>query len=182
MNAYIKDLFDTLDKTLDGIDPIRDILPIFTAHKQSRSRVYFIGNGGSAGIASHNTVDFLKNGGMRTQSLLDPSVLTCLANDFGYEYVFSRQIEALADPGDLLVAISSSGNSKNIVNAIKAAKAIGVEVITMTGFREDNACRQLGDCNLHVPCMEYGIVETIHAMILQQIVDEMMKRDGAGMK
>lgn len=83
----------------------------FIKHKRNSSFVFFIGNGGSAAIASHMTADFMKNGGMNTYSLYDNAVLTCMGNDYGYEYVFSRPLESLGKQDDLLVAVSSSGNS-----------------------------------------------------------------------
>lgn len=84
----------------------------------------------------------------------------------------------MARTGDLLVAISSSGNSENIVNGIMAGKKQGAEVITLTGFNRDNKCGKMGDFNVYVPCYEYGKVETIHVLILQQIVDLILERDG----
>ena len=102
----------------DYDDIISQLVNIFSITKSAEGTVYFIGNGGSAGISIHMTSDFLKNGGMRTHSMHDPSVMTCLANDFGYEYVFSKQLEIIAKPNDLLVAISSSGESPNILQAI----------------------------------------------------------------
>ena len=161
---------------------IPDLVEFFLHIRDKRSMCSFIGNGGSAGIAVHMTADFLKNGKMRTHSMFDPATITCLANDYGYEHVFSKQLEIVANPGDLLVAISSSGNSPNIVNAAEMAKKVGCQVITFTGFKPDNKLRQMGDFNIYVPCMEYGIVESIHNMILQQIVDEIMTKDKEGAK
>lgn len=91
----------------------------FSGHKEKKSQLFFIGNGGSSAIASHMTADFMKNGGMNTYSLYDNAVTTCMGNDYGYEHIFSRPLEFLAREGDLLIAISSSGNSKNIINAIE---------------------------------------------------------------
>ena len=121
--------------------------------------------------------DFLKNGKMRTVSMHNPATLTCLGNDFGYEFVFSKQLELLARPGDLLVAISSSGNSPNILRAIETAKEKGCTVVTLTGFREDNRARQMGDFNVYVPSNEYGIVESVHNIVLQQAVDMLMEQN-----
>ncbi len=156
---------------------ISDLEFLFCEKRINNNVIYFIGNGGSAGIAVHMTADFLKNGKMRTHGMFDPATITCLANDFGYEYVFSKQLEIVANPEDLLVAISSSGNSPNIINAVEVAKKVGCQVITFTGFNSDNKLRQMGDFNIYVPSMEYGIVESIHNMILQQIVDEIMAKD-----
>lgn len=137
-----------------------------------------MGNGGSSAIASHMTADFMKNGGMNTYSLYDNAVTTCMGNDYGYEYIFSRPMEFLVKRDDLVVAISSSGNSRNILNAVETAVRKGAEVITFTGFEPDNKAKQMGNINVYVPSRKYGIVESIHNLILQQIVDMIMERDG----
>ena len=147
--------------------------------KESGKMLFFIGNGGSAGISIHMTADFLKNGGMRTHSMHDASTLTCLGNDFGYEYVFNKQLEMVAQSGDILVAISSSGNSPNIVKAVKTAQEMECVTVTLSGFGENNAIRSMGDYNLYVPSKEYGIVESAHNAILQHVVDELMERNQA---
>lgn len=170
---------DNKKEELDSIWP--KVLQIYSEAKRNQWRLFFIGNGGSAAIAIHMTNDFFKNGGMRTQSMHDPAIMTCLANDFGYEYVFSKQIGFFAQKGDVLTAISSSGNSPNVLNAVKVAKSCGCTVVTLSGFKEDNALRQMGDVNVYVPSMEYGVVETVHNMILQQIVDDIVRRDGVGL-
>ena len=150
------------------------ISQLFALQQQGKS-LYFIGNGGSAGIAIHMTADFLKNGKLRTHSMHDAATLTCLGNDFGYEYVFSKQLEIVADVGDLLVAISSSGCSANILRAAEIAKEKKqCHLVTFTGFKPDNPLRQMGDWNVYVPSEKYGIVESIHTMLLQQVVDELV--------
>ena len=153
---------------------IEKLVQEFRQIRKERQMVYFIGNGGSAGIAIHMTSDFLKNGGIRTHSMHDPATITCLGNDFGYEHIFSKQLEIIAMPGDVLVAISSSGNSPNILQAVKTAKEKSCRVITLSGFRPDNQLRRQGAYNIYVPIEEYGIVESLHNMILQQVVDGMM--------
>lgn len=163
-------------------DAIEILLKEFQRVKSEKRNFYFIGNGGSAAIAMHMTSDYLKNGGVRTHSMLDPSIITCLGNDFGYEYIFSKQLDLIAMEGDVLVAISSSGNSSNILNAVRAAREKGCVVVTFSGFKTDNKLRQMGDYNIYVPSMSYGVVESIHNMILQQIVDELVVRDGVGMR
>lgn len=187
-NQYLNELTNKIDKTeiYAGIDKrfadysegINYLVDVFSKHKVEQSQVFFVGNGGSSAIASHMTADFMKNGGMNTYSLYDNAVTTCMGNDYGYECIFSRPLEFLARENDLLVAISSSGNSKNIINAIETAKAKKAEVITFTGFDVDNKAKQLGDINVYVPSSKYGMVESIHNLILQQIVDMIMERDG----
>lgn len=134
-------------------------------------KVIIIGNGGSAAIASHTAVDLWKNGGIRAVAFNDSSLLTCISNDLGYENVFSAPIEMFADKGDLLVAISSSGNSANILKAAKTAAARGCGVVTMSGFGESNPLRKEGEINFYVPSGGYGFVETAHAMLCHCIVD-----------
>lgn len=150
----------------------------FLKIKSCDGKVFFIGNGGSAAIAIHMTADFMKNGGMRAYSLYDSSVMTCMGNDYGYEEVFSRQLEALMNENDLLVAISSSGNSLNIVNAIDTAKKKNGKVITLSGFKTDNRIRHMGDYNVYVGIEHYGIVESVHNLLLQQVVDMILERNG----
>ena len=115
---------------------IQAMLDAFTEVKKSGRTAYFVGNGGSAAIASHMS-DFKKNGNMKTGALLDASVVTCFGNDFGYEYMYSKQLEQIGSEGDLLIAISSSGNSMNIVNAIAEARNKKMNVITLSGFKPD---------------------------------------------
>lgn len=152
---------------------IGTLISIFQKAKADNKQVFFIGNGGSSGIAEHMTTDFMKNGGIHARSMFSTTVLTCFGNDYGYEEIFSKQLELLAEKEDILVAISSSGNSVNIVNAIKAMKKKNGIVITFTGFKNDNSVKQLGDYNIYVPIEEYGIVETLHQAILQHVVDEL---------
>ena len=128
------------------------------AHERG-SKIMFIGNGGSAAIASHMATDFVKNGGLRAIAFNDGAALTCLGNDYGYPSVFAKQIEMHGLAGDVLVAISSSGESANILKAVDAARAGGCTVVTLSGFKQDNTLRGLGDFNLYVPAGDYGLVE-----------------------
>ncbi len=189
-DTYINDLIKKLEQTKVYINTkkelaydigMQELVACFTRHKQEKSQIFFIGNGGSSAIASHMTADFMKNGGMRTYSLYDNAVTTCMGNDYGYAYVFSRPLAFLGQENDLLVAISSSGSSQNIVNAIHVAKTKKMEVITLTGFLPDNPSKQMGDINVYVPSEKYGVVESIHNLMLQQTVDLIMERDGVSL-
>ena len=164
-------LDDKAGQTID-IDELVDKIVTVIKEKQSKNgRLFFIGNGGSAAIAVHMTADFLKNGGVTTLSMYDPATLTCLGNDYGYEYVFSKQLEMHIRENDLLIVISSSGNSQNIVNAIDVAHERQAEVVSLTGFKPDNKARKMADYSVYVPVNEYGIVESVHNLILQEVVD-----------
>jgi len=138
------------------------------------NKVIFAGNGGSAAIASHMATDYSKNGGLRAWSMNDASMLTCLANDYGYDQVFAKQIEFHGRPDDLLVAISSSGKSANILAAVTVARKLGCSVLTMSGFAPDNPLRATGDMNLYLNSPSYGYVEIGHLALCHAIVDYSM--------
>ena len=137
--------------------------------------VLWVGNGGSAALASHFAVDVF-NAGVRSTAFNDAALLTCMGNDCGYEQVFARPVALFASPGDVLVAISSSGRSPNILAAVKAARERGCAVVTLSGFRPDNPLRGLGDWNFHVPSESYGPVEMAHALICHALVDALRER------
>lgn len=138
-------------------------------------KVIYIGNGGSASIAGHMAADLWKNGGVKTLCFSEPSLLTCLSNDLGYENVFSAPTAAYADKGDVYVAISSSGKSPNILKAARAALKKGCVLVTLSGFERDNPLRKMGALNFYVDSMVYGVVETSHAALCHAVVDCVIK-------
>src|SRR5262249_17275477 len=129
------------------------------AAHDSGNKIMFIGNGGSAGIASHMAIDFSKNGKLRSMTFNDAAAFTCLSNDLGYERVFAEQIAFHSRVGDLLIAISSSGRLANILFAAAAARERSCRVITFSGFDENNDLRRAGEVNFYVRSWEYGFVE-----------------------
>jgi len=144
-------------------------------------QLYIIGNGGSAGMASHMAADACKNGHLRAMAFNDVALLTATSNDLGYDQVFSLPLERLARPGDLLIAISSSGNSPNIVRALETSRRLSLEAVTLTGMHADNRARMLGDVNFHVPLIRYGWTESAHQVILHYWFDQYLceHRQGA---
>jgi D-sedoheptulose 7-phosphate isomerase len=136
-------------------------------------RIFFIGNGGSNSIASHMMEDFGKMLRKKTFAFSDPSLITCYANDYGYERAFAEWLK-LYEPStsDLLVAISSSGTSRNIINATQQAIDFSCPIITLSGFGESNPLSSMGTINLHVNSSSYGIVETIHQLFIHMVLDE----------
>ena len=134
-----------------------------------------IGNGGSAAIASHMQNDLCKAVGVRAMVFNEPSLLTALSNDHGYGCVFERPTELWADNGDLLLAISSSGQSENILRAVRASVAQGCQVITFSGFGADNPLRRMGHLNFYVPSQVYGYVELVHSTLAHFLTDCAMK-------
>lgn len=134
-------------------------------------KVMMVGNGGSAAIASHQAVDYWKNGKIKSTAFNDSSLLTCLSNDYSYAEVFSKAVEMFGEEGDMIYCISSSGKSQNILNAAKSAKEKKCTVITFSGFEESNPLRKEGELNFYVPDFSYGFVEILHLFIIHSILD-----------
>ena len=186
MKNYVKELnkvFSEIEATDDkerAIIPdkaIEKVVSLVLAQKRVGNKAIVIGNGGSAAIASHTAIDLLKNAKVPAIAFNDSSLLTCLSNDLGYEYVFQKPIEMLSGRGDVLFSISSSGKSKNIENATREAKKSGCLVITMSGFNRQNPLRKLGRINFYVPSSSYGHVELAHAAICHCITDKIIEKN-----
>jgi len=138
---------------------------------QPPQKVMLVGNGGSAAIVEHMKNDLCKMVGVRAMVFTDISLLTAVGNDHGYPHVFEFPANLWADEGDLLFAVSSSGQSENILRAVKVAMDKGCRIITLTGFKTHNPLRQLGEVNFYVPSSSYGYVETMHAIISHVFAD-----------
>jgi D-sedoheptulose 7-phosphate isomerase len=183
MNEYASRYYENLLQSVGGIrvtdaggtavdfaDGVAAVI-VLVKSLPAGGKIMFIGNGGSAAISSHMAVDFWKNGGIRALAFNDSSLLTCVGNDCGYETVFEKPIEMFANNGDLLVAISSSGRSENILRGVKAGRTKGCRVLTLSGFDHDNPLSAMGDYNFYVPAHSYGPVEVIHHSICHCILD-----------
>ena len=162
---------DEAGQPLELQSAIDRVIAAARAAHEAGNKLMFIGNGGSSAIASHMATDYSKNGGMRAQAFNDGAFLTCLGNDFGYEQVFAKQIEMHARAGDLLIAISSSGQSANILEGVAAARKADCGVVTLSGFASDNPLRRKGDINFYVPSGEYGFVELAHLALCSCVLD-----------
>lgn len=168
---YVGELLSKLDYI--SIGKVLDVLDIA---RQDERTIFFIGNGGSAATASHFANDLaigtrLKTKPFRAMSLTDNNaILTAIANDDGYQFVFSKQLDVLARPGDLIVAISASGNSPSIIEAVKLAKGRDCQVIGLTGFN-GGELKDMADYCIHVDTAqgEYGPVEDIH-MVMDHLI------------
>jgi len=161
-------------------DGIACAMQMLRSARERSSYVYLVGNGGSAGVASHATTDFVNVAGLRAQTVHDSSILTCMANDYGYEHAFARILSRLAGQGDVLVAISSSGKSPNIRNAATAIKQKGGQVLTLSGFERGNPLRAMGNLNIWLNSHDYGFVEIGHQFILHNIADRFGREHKAG--
>lgn len=162
---------DLRGKPIDSTAGLRMAIDLIVSQTTQKRKLMFIGNGASAAISSHQAVDYWKTGGMRAVAFNDPALLTCISNDFGYPFVFEKPIEMFADPGDILIAVSSSGRSENILRGVSAARASGCHVITMSGLDPGNPLRQMGDLNFYVPSKSYGHVEICHLALSHCILD-----------
>ena len=134
------------------------------------NKIMLCGNGGSAADAQHIAAELRGRFKKEREALAgialttDTSALSAIANDYGYELVFSRQVEAIGKKGDVLIAISTSGNSKNVINAINSAKKIGIKIITLTG-KDGGEMKNLGDINIIVPSNNTPRIQEMHIMI-----------------
>ena len=180
ITAYFHRLSD-LFLHLEATDRHGAILPLgegaskavelILAVKEDSGKAMVIGNGGSVAIAEHMQNDLCKAVGVRAMAFTDTPLLTAMANDHGYECVFERPVQLWADTGDLLLAISSSGESENILRAVRASVGRGGQVITFSGFEADNSLRRMGHLNFYVPSQVYGYVEVVHSALTHFLTD-----------
>ncbi len=148
-----------------------DVVQSILRTRAAARKILLVGNGGSASIAGHMEMDLCNRVGVRAHVFNDPPVLTALANDYGYEVAFERMVRLWAEPGDCLFAISSSGQSPNILRAVGAARDRACEVITFSGFSDDNPLRTRGDRNFYVASSDYGEVEVAHHALGHYLTD-----------
>jgi D-sedoheptulose 7-phosphate isomerase len=151
------------------------IIKIINEIKKNKKKVIIVGNGGSAAMASHVSVDLTKMCRIRAINFNEADLLTCLSNDYGYKNWVKKALDFYADKGDLLICISSSGESPNIINGAKYAKKIGCKLITLTGFKKENKVSKVGNVNLWVDSKNYNLVEMTHHIWLLSIVDYISK-------
>ena len=171
---YFNHLYNCF-QAVNSADLIQTAKLAFSAHQQKR-KIVCVGNGGSAAMASHVTVDFTKAAGIRAVNFNEADLLTCFANDYGYENWVAKALEFYADEGDLAILISSSGQSPNMLNGAKQAKEMKLPLVTLSGFRSDNPLRTKGDVNLFVDSTTYNIVEMTHHVWLLAIIDYLIEQ------
>jgi len=175
--AYFAEYAKELARASETIDPeaMERAGSLLTEAYASGARMFSCGNGGSASIANHMQCDHMK--GIRTGTDLAPQVLslstnvevlTAIANDIGYHEVFVYQLQSQARPGDVLIAVSSSGRSRNIVDALTWARDNGLRTIAITGF-EGGAARTVAEVAIHVDCTNYGVVEDLHQAVMHAL-------------
>jgi D-sedoheptulose 7-phosphate isomerase len=172
-SSRIYDCLSSVDYT-----QLNKVVDIISKTKSNNNKIIIVGNGGSAAMASHVAVDFTKAAGIRAINFNEADLITCFANDYGYENWVAQALGNYADSGDMAILISSSGESQNIISAAYKAKEMGLSVITVSGFLSDNPLRALGDLNLWVDSTEYNIVEMTHHIWLVAIIDYLIETKG----
>jgi D-sedoheptulose 7-phosphate isomerase len=174
---YLNNYFNKFSKLLVDFShkDFLKIINLIKKIKKKKKKIILVGNGGSAAMASHVSVDFTKMCKIRAINFNEADLLTCLSNDYGYENWVKKALSFYADNNDLLICISSSGESKNIINGAKYGKKIGCKVITLTGFSPKNKVRKIGHINLWLDSKNYNFVEMIHHIWLLSIVDHVSK-------
>jgi phosphoheptose isomerase len=176
-SSYLDGYAEEMARAAKTIDPAAfdRAAEILLAAYTTGARMFSCGNGGSAAVANHIQCDHVKN--VRNETDLAPSVLslstnveilTAIANDLGYENVFVYQLQSQAKPGDVLMAVSSSGRSPNIVHALRWARENGLGTIALTGF-EGGPARTIADAAIHVDCRNYGIIEDLHQAVMHAL-------------
>ena len=141
--------------------------------KSSRNggKILIFGNGGSAAIASHVSVDLTKNARIRAVNFNESDLITCFSNDYGFERLVEKSVDFYADKKDCLILISSSGKSKNMINACKAAKRKKIKIISFTGHSTNNPLSKLSDLSLWINSKAYNFIENTHQLWLLTICD-----------
>jgi D-sedoheptulose 7-phosphate isomerase len=184
IEARIRDYLHRLTTTLEGlpagsIESLSEML--YRAYTDGK-QVFTLGNGGSASTASHMAADLAKNTigpnmrRFRIMSLNDNiSILTSLSNDLGYENVFSEQLQNLIQPGDMLIVLSGSGNSPNVIRAMEYARSRSAEVAALVGFGGGRAA-EIADLSILVDSSDYGVVEDAHLVINHILVEYFRQR------
>ena len=171
LNNYFSNLKNLLsnDKYLEDLVRVKKILK--KTHSEGKKTMIF-GNGGSAAIASHFSVDLTKNARVRCTNYNESDLLTCFSNDYGYEKWVEKAIEFYGDKGDTLILISAGGNSPNMTNGAKQGKKMGFsKIITFTGNDKNNNLQKLGDINFWVNSKAYNHIENVHQILLLSLVD-----------
>ena len=172
VKKYLEDFSALAKPDEEIIEKINKIKDILIDTKKNNSKTLIFGNGGSAAIASHVSVDLTKNAKIKCTNYNEADLITCFSNDYGFERWIEKTIDFYADEKDVIILISSSGKSKNMINASKAARnKKKSKIITLTGHDKDNPLSKLGDINLWIDSKAYNFVENIHQLWLLTVCD-----------
>jgi D-sedoheptulose 7-phosphate isomerase len=171
-NKYLETYQNLLSIKSNLQNDINKIMQVFLDVKKKNNRVFFFGNGGSSAICSHIATDLVKNIKIKSFSLHDFDLVTCFSNDFGFQNWIQKAIDRyVIKKKDIVILISSSGKSQNMLKAAKFCKKNSIYLITLTGFNKNNPLKKLGNINLWVNSNLYNFVEVAHLQVLAYIVD-----------
>ena len=172
INKYLEDFSTLIKPNNDIVTKIINVRDVMVSVQKSKNKIMIFGNGGSAAIASHVSVDLTKNANIRCTNYNEADLITCFANDYGYERWIEKAVDFYADQNDVLILISSSGKSKNMINACKSARNKKIsKIITFTGHDKNNPLSKLGDINFWINSKAYNFVENTHQVWLLAICD-----------
>ena len=173
LNQFYTKYIDGLYSHLVSLDYAKLVNAISLINKcnSQNGKLILVGNGGSAAMCSHVSVDFTKAAKIRAINFNEADLITCFSNDYGYEQWVVEALKSYADPSDLVMLVSSSGASPNIVNAAKYARKTNLDLITFTGFRRDNELKRLGSVNFWANSISYNVVEMVHHIWMLALVD-----------
>ena len=171
LQNYLNDFSSLIKPNKDIVSKLIQVRDIFLNTSKKKGKILIFGNGGSSAIASHVSVDLTKNARIRTVNFNEADLITCFSNDYGYDRWVEKSVDFYADKNDTLVLISSSGKSKNMLNACKAAKRKKIKVISFTGHTKKNPLSQIVDLSLWVDSKAYNFVENTHQIWLLTICD-----------
>ena len=172
VNNYLKDFSSLLQPNENIVNKIISVRDVLISAQKNKKKIMIFGNGGSAAIASHVSVDLTKNANIRSVNFNEADLITCFANDYGYEKWVEKAIDFYGDNKDVLILISASGKSKNMINACTSARNKKLsKVITFTGHNKDNPLSKLGDINFFIDSKSYNFIENAHQIWLLTICD-----------
>jgi D-sedoheptulose 7-phosphate isomerase len=177
MSEFFNNYFNLIDEGNRSIEPSKliSISEMINKVNKAGGTIFIVGNGGSAAIASHAAVDLTKTANIPATTFNESSLLTCFANDYGYEYWVEKALEFYTKKNDMVILISSSGESKNIINGARKAKEMGLPLITFSGFSPKNKLRDMGDVNLWIDSSKYNIVEIVHQTWILSVIDNIIE-------
>jgi len=181
---FLKNYFKNIQNKIDDFDSqiILKIVKEIKKIKKSKKKVIIYGNGGSASTASHFSTDLTKNAGIRSINFNESNLITCFANDYGFENFVSQSIKEFSDKGDLVILISVSGESKNLINAARYCIKKKIRMITFTGKNKNNSLCKINKTgnNIFIKSKSYNTVEICHHIILLTIVDYIIDKSEYG--
>jgi D-sedoheptulose 7-phosphate isomerase len=170
---YFKNYFKFLNNKTN-IKTLKKIIFEIKKVKENKKKIIICGNGGSAGSASHLTIDFTKNARIRAINFNEPSLITALSNDTDFKKSIAQALFYYADKGDIIIFLSVSGESKNLVNGLKFCKMNKLFTISFTGSNKKNFINKNSDLKIHIPSYAYNKVECAHLILLTYIVDSIV--------